>query len=97
MVIASLQYATQYKFKIAWDIKRVARNSPFLTQFKNKKQQKLRITTFLLARENLKDITSRSDSIGIALISNSLHRLFNFFKQQTGWIFLACSFVGEWC
>ena len=52
-------------------INRVSRDSPFLPRFKNKKQQKLLITTALLVRENLKDIANRSDSIGKALISNT--------------------------
>ena len=46
-------------------------STTFLPYFKNKKQQKVLIITFLLVRESLKSIANRSESIGIALISKS--------------------------
>ena len=56
--------------ELALGTKRDTHNCPFLPQFKNKKQQKPLITTFLLAQKTLIDITRRNDSIGTALINN---------------------------
>ena len=70
--IANYPPNAQHKLApLALGINLVARDSPFLPYFKNIKQRKLLITTYLLVRENLKDIANRSDSIGKALISNT--------------------------
>ena len=97
IVFPEIRYSFLKHLILALGIKRVTRNSPtFLPYSKNKKQQKLLITTFLLVRVNLKHIANKSDSIGIAtvycgidLISKSWMVLFLKTKNKT--IFLACS------
>ena len=72
IVFLETRYSFFKNLKLALDIKCVTRNN--LTFYRNSKTRHNKnylITTFLLVRKNLKDITNRSDSIGIALLSNS--------------------------
>ena len=65
MVFPEIHSSLLKNLKLAAGIKRLTRNSLiFLPQFKNKKQQKLLITTFLLVQKNLQDIANGSDGIG---------------------------------
>ena len=69
LVFLKIRYSFLKNLKLALSIKRITRKSAtFSPLFKTKKQQKLLITTFLLVRDNLRDIANMSDGISIALI-----------------------------